>query len=98
MPIPATYRDTYLSMLIPATYRDTPAYHDMLGYPGPHEHRLSRPRSSADLEYSNDSPCGALVPADAICMMGVDEVFLQDYTPLIPLLILLLIPAYLGTG
>ena len=70
-------------MLIPATYRDKRAYHGMLDYPGPHEHRLSRPRSSAELWYS---------------MMGVDEVLLQDYTPLIPLLILLLIRAYLGAG
>ena len=31
-------------------------------------------------------------------MMGVDEVLLQDYTPLLPLLILLLIRAYLGAG
>ena len=85
-------------MLIPATYRDKRTYHDMLGYSGPHEHRLSRPRSSAELEYSNDSPCGALVPADAICMMGVDEVLLPDDTPLIPLLILMLIRVYLGAG
>ena len=78
MLIPATYHDMHLSMLIPATYHDVHLsmlimIHGMLDYPGPHEHRLSRPRSSAELEYSNDSPCGALVPADAICMMGVDE-------------------------
>ena len=87
-------------MFFSATYREMRTYHDMLGYPGPRprEHQLSRPRSSAELEYSNGSPRGALVPADAICMMGVDEVLLQDYTPLIPLLILLLIRAYLGAG
>ena len=55
----------------------------MLDYPGPHERRLSRPRSSAELWYS---------------MMGVDEVLLQDYTPFIPLLILMLIRVYLGAG
>ena len=87
-----------IHQLIPATYRDNRDYHDMLGYPGFHEHRFSRPTSSAESEYSNESPCGALVPVDAMCMMGVDEVLLQDYTPLIPLLILLLIRAYLGAG
>ena len=30
--------------------------------------------------------------------MGVDEVLLHDYTPLIPLLILMLIRVYLGAG
>ena len=59
---------------------------------------MSRPGSCAELVCSTDSPFGALVPADAVCMMGVDEVLLQDYTPLIPLLILLLIRAYLGAG
>ena len=85
-------------MLILVTYRDKRTYHDMLGYPGPREHRLSRPRSSAELEYSNDSPCGALVPADAVCMTGVDEVLLRNYMLLIPLLILIFIRVYLGAA
>ena len=86
--IPATYHDMHLSMLILVC----------LIIPVPTSIDCLAPGALQNWSTQMILLVVLFFPSDAICMMGVDEVLLQDFAPLIPLLILLLIRAYLGAG